>query len=262
MATSVTNRRINYTGRSRITRASVFAKLEAENGEARLSIDLDLSQLPSMPPHAAVRVDAYRKGEIESFSLGTTGNLKPLDGQLLRRFGDPDGVLLRIKIVSTDDNDKGRLLAFGDQLKPKSPKDAESTKKPILPFRGDDTLGQEIWRLSLDAEGPVVLMNSGLPSWNTTARSPQFILLVYPEVMRKISRWVAAARRDGETVDSAGASMSNWMRFVMSLGIDLYEIDGDSDDEDLEKFANQCAEKFSNKYRLLERFKDLVEVDS
>jgi hypothetical protein len=262
MAVSVTNRRINSTGRSRITRSAVFAKLEAENGEARLSVDLDLTQLPSMPPSAAVRVDAYRKGEVETFSLGTVAGLNPLQAQLLRRFGDPDGVLLRIKIVSTDANDEGRLLAFGDQLKPTSPKDAESTKKAILPFRGDDTLGQEIWRLSLDAEGPVVLMNSGLPSWNTTARSPQFILLVYPEVMRKISRWVAAARRDGETVDSAGTSMSDWMRFVMGLGIDLFEVDGDSDDEDLDKFANKCAEKFSNKYRLLERFKDLVERES
>jgi hypothetical protein len=56
--------------------------------------------------------------------------------------------------------------------------------------------------------------------------------------------------------------MSDWMRFVMGLGIDLFEVDGDSDDEDLDKFANKCAEKFSNKYRLLERFKDLVELES
>lgn len=260
MAVVFTNRRVNSTGRSRIPRAAVHARITGDSGDVRLTFGLDLSGLPKMPPHAKVWLDVYRRGGLEQFSLGTVGDLRRLDDEPLRRFGDSMGILLRIRIVSTDEGDEGRLLAFGDQLRPTLPKEDEAARRPILPFRGNDSLGQEIWRLEVNVEGPVVMMNSGLPSWNTTARSPHFVMFVYPEIMRQVGRWVAMARRDGETVDSAGDALADWMRFVESLDVDLLEVDADSDEEDLVRFADRCAAQFSNRIRSLEKFREMVEV--
>lgn len=260
MIRDVQNIRVNSTGRQRILREAVSAKLSQDGNVARLSLALDLNGLSAMPTDAQVSVDLYRRTEVESFILGTVGDLGHLDKVPLERFTDPTGAFIRVRIVSTAAGDEGRLLAFADKLRPEPPSTGPADTKPLLPFRGSDALEDEVWSLEIGPEGPIVLMNSRLASWNAAARSPHFVSLVYPEIMRRIGLWLGTGLRDGETAESGNDSLGDWLRFARELGVDLNSIGAASDEEDIEKFAASCARRFSSKTRMLDRFNQLMEV--
>jgi hypothetical protein len=242
-------------------RDAITARISLESDTPRLSVSVDLDDLAGLPPEAEVQVDLYRRSEVESFHLGTVGDLRVLEEAPIERFADPTSALMRVKVTSPLPEDEGRLLAAGDKIRPEAPSNASADSRGLLPFRGSDALEEQLWRLEIGAEGPVVLMNSRLPSWNATARSTHFVALVYPEVMRQIARWVAEGLRDGETPESGGDALGDWMRFVQSLGISLDSIAPSTTDEEITDFADSCAEKFSNKAQILERFNQLMEVE-
>lgn len=260
MTKSLQNMRVNSTGRQRILRQAVSARIRQDDDLTRLSISVDLSDLASLPQAAEVNVDLYRKTELETFRLGTVADLGHLDDVPVERFHDTTGVQVRVRVVSTDSDREGQLLAFANGLKLETASTSPAKTRPLLPFRGSDALGELVWRLDIGPEGPVALMNSKLPSWNATARSTAFVTLVYPEMMRQIGRWVASALHDGETAESGGDAFSDWTRFIRSMGMDLASIDPDSSDEDLDKFAEACADRFAAQRRILEKFNQLAET--
>jgi hypothetical protein len=252
--------RVNSTGRQRILRESVTARIRQDNDMTTFSVSVDLNELDSLPPTAEVNVDLYRKTEVETFRLGTVADFGHLQDVPVERFPDPTGLQVRVRVVSTDSERKGQLRAFADGLKLETASTNPARTKPLLPFRGSDALGEQVWRLEIGPSGPIALMNSQLASWNATARSTSFVTLVYPEMMRQIGRWVASALHDGETADSGGDAFGAWTLFIRSMGVDLDKIDPDSTDEDLEEFAETCADRFSSQRGILEKFNQLTET--
>ena len=79
-----------------------------------------------------------------------------------------------------------------------------------------DALDQQLWKLDFESDPPRLLVNKDAkPSWKEMARSPYFIALVYPEVLR---RMLTRAFEDWAEDDEEGGWRADWVRFAKNLG--------------------------------------------
>jgi len=175
-------RRFNYTGRKKIPREKISIILN-KDGDLVRSFDatLYLNDM-ALPSDAKVYIDAYHKTESSRFDFGTIGNtIPPRDTKL----GSPYVENLNFRILVVDESGQhGRILAHIDGIKPA----ADTERKPILPVEFDD-LGQQVWHVEYtgDEGAPVLFLNETIPNIRNIAKAnPQFIIYVYPAVIREV----------------------------------------------------------------------------
>lgn len=251
MSGSATSRRLNFTRRSRIKRRWIEAAIRPAEPNPLLDVAVNLEELSHLPGDAAVRLVIYRRTLLEQHSLGTVGSPLTVEGHSLAAFGDAEGVLLRIMVVSSDPDSRGRLLAVADRVRVDQPVDETISERALLPFRADDGLGHQLWALDLADDTPIVLMNARLSDWNAVARSEAFVALVYPEILRQIALWVGRSAPDD--TESEGP-LADWADFLRILGADPQDLPPHPDDDELEAWASGCSQRFAERFSVLDRF--------
>ena len=210
-------RRLNFTSRVRIKREHVsVGLLAAPAGTApRFRAAIDLSGY-SLAPSALVCVEAHRNPAYQRFDLGTVAEplAAPPDGFILEGFGTGEGVHFRVKVVEPPgaSGRAARILARADNIIPTQ----EGRRRSLLPMEPVD-LGDEVWRFEIQDEAtPIVYVNKSLGlDRQSLARSPEFISLVLPGVLRDILEWALEPAVPEEHAEDD--PRWPWVQYALSL---------------------------------------------
>jgi hypothetical protein len=198
-------RRFNYTGRKKIgsDRISITLVHDENNEIQSFNARINLGDM-KLPIDANVYIDAYHKTESKRFDFGNVINLSSRQETTL--VGLAYAGQLKFKVVVVDKSaEHGKILAIADEIHPTA-----APTKSILPVFFKD-IGQRIWMLDFSgSEGaPVLLINKKIPNIENIAKSnPQFIMFVYPSVIKEILIKIIFIDR----VDSINDPSIDWHR--------------------------------------------------
>jgi len=134
-------RTLNYTNRRRIRRKDARITIHEEKNGIIFDAGLNLGDY-DLPAEARIFVEAYRQTQYMRFDFGKVGAMRiPVD-RFLRDFDSPEGVLFRVKVV-TSAAPHGLLLGEADQIRPRKSTEEDQNRMPLLPVVPED-LGDEI----------------------------------------------------------------------------------------------------------------------
>lgn len=239
----MTGRRFNYTGRRRITRDRVNAAVLRGESSPELTAKVDLDGL-GFDPSDRVVIEVYLQSVIERLELGDADAPRALVAVPLRRFTEVEGLRCRVKVISTEGPDAGRLSGVADKLRPDGDDEDQQTGRSLLPFVADTGLGQRVWRLDTSGDTPIVQVNPMGGQWRSIVREPHFAQLVMPEILERVVRWVAANR----VGDEDEGPVADWTAFFDDLGADTDALVQTAEDEDIENVADDIVTGFSARY--------------
>lgn len=245
-------RRFNYTDRKRIGTSNVQIELVpgpkvTKSFKARLALGEY-----GLPPDAKVFVEAYEKVAYMRFDFGTVSELRepPKDKLYLTEFEGSDSVRFRVKVVDTSTHE-GQLVAEADAIIPRSPDEVEQNRLSLLPVKFAP-LGEQAWRIEFSgtAQGmPILAVNDKLPDRNAFVRSPAFMALVHPAIVREILTHILAGDNEWEDDDSW---QSKWIEFGRS-----FLFSGDSppeSEEDRPEWIEKVVTGFCDRYNLFANY--------
>lgn len=241
-------RRINYTGRKRISRDHVSVVVHKNlSGPARFDAKVELDDY-SLPNEATVSVEAYRQTGWMRFDFGTVSELIPSEKRELTEFDSPDGVRFRVRVTSSEPT-LGKLLAEADQI-PFHFSGEEEKRVPLLPVASED-LDFEITKMDF-TDRPLLLINSSLGDWRTVAKLPVFVSLIYPQVLRQILTRILWVEKYHE-VDDLEDWRASWLRYATRLpGISAPPEEKASSEYD--DWVDNAVAAFSKSHGMLEQF--------
>jgi hypothetical protein len=243
-------RRINFTGRMRINQTDTrFSIHKLSSGDHAFNAELDLADY-GLPSKALVFVEAYRQTSRMRFPFGTVGNIITPAVRDLTEFLSPEGILFQVKITSPTDP-AGVLLAEADRVRPRLPEERDENRIPLLTPIPDDSLGDEIFRVTFD-DGPELLINKALGDCRAVWLNPIFISLVLPTAMRGILTRILHVERYSDLDDDNWKSQ--WLRFVSLLPggpggppeLTAAEIDD---------WIEEAVSAFARRFQMLSRFR-------
>lgn len=207
---STVRKRINSTGRKRVTRDRVSVTLLPVKPEEplRAVATVRLDGL-GFPESANVVLEAYQRSTAMRMELGTVGEYAVPDPIVLDEL-DPGVVpLFRLKVVDND-GQKGKLLGAAERLRPDSD-DTPDGRESLFPVRFVE-LHDEIWKLQIDAAGPCLLLNCRVPTLKAEIqRNPLVSGILLPAALRGVLERLAVDSNDTEEDDSAWRE--KWLRF-------------------------------------------------
>ncbi len=195
-------RRINHTGRRRITRDRAVLRVVA-GGTVLVSIDADVRDL-DFEDGAHVVLDISRKVQTERLELGPASRLVSMQNTPIG-FDTPHGLTFDLKVVAPED---GLLLGVALGLKPEG--ESADDVQSILPIR-PAPLGQRVWRFDL-TESPMLEVNQDL-DWNELINRVDFQSLVFPEVLAQVAERVLRS-----PLIEPGDRLWEWSELLESLG--------------------------------------------
>lgn len=253
-------RRFNYTGRKKIAQADVPIILV---GDGRVKgFDASLGALADgkygLPKDARVFVEAYERTAYMRFDFGTTGAIVPPPSQerLLTEFQDSSGVRFRVKVV--DCTHDAQLLAEADGILPMTPEESEQNKLPLLPVRPED-LGQEVWRVEFPEgvqDRPILLVNINAGDPTAIVRSPAFMSLAWPALLREILTRILVIDGHHEMDDEEDWHCL-WLQYACRL-LPTHE-PPPQEEEQRAQWISEVIEAFCNKLTLLAKYKESEE---
>lgn len=206
-------RRLNYTGRKRISRSRVTVRLlPAPGGGWRFDAEFDLAE-HGFPSESNVYLEAYNATSYMRFAFGTVGAKCVPPDLVLREITQSPLPKFRLKVV---DARHGLLLGVADKLIPLQPDESLAHKQSLLPVEFRD-LGERVWRLDV-SDWPVLELNQRVADLGEIARSgDSFLALVYPEVVRRILHEAVIEQEQTDPAFDEADWTSLWLRYVCSL---------------------------------------------
>jgi hypothetical protein len=209
-------RTFNYTGRRNMLRKDISVTVRPDGNGWAFDADLRLASY-KFPHNGEVWVEAHRQNLWMQWSWGTISGIRVPVDRRLAEFDVPDGVLFRVRVVQPPGVEHHKLLGEVDYIQPVKAGEADDRRRHLL-VPVPDALDQQLWKLDFEHEPPQLLVNrDAKPSWKEMARSPYFIALVYPEVLRRILTRVLVDDTWSED-DEEGGWQSDWVRFARNLG--------------------------------------------
>ena len=252
-------RKFNYTGRQRIPHTKVQIRLIPDEPRPPLfEAKLDFADL-GLPSDGSVFIEAYDKSSYMRFSCGTVEFPVQQSDCHLSELQSRDGISFRVKVVDITAQ-HGKVLAIADRLPPVRLDEKEADKESILGVRYSDGLGDEVWRLDLSGNLPLLELNKDLEdlSLREIVRSdPLFISLVLPAVVRQIFAYIV-----DQGVDASGDDWKSlWLRYAAQIGAEP-DIRW-SDREEKEKWIDSAVvPAFCRKFKIKERFRQAKSGDN
>lgn len=241
-------RRLNYTERKKIVRKQFSIILIRQNGSV-VSFYLDRLDIDDMglPGDARIYVEGYYRTERKHFDFGTVARRVHPPSCNLTDMAYPENLKFRILIVNPADN---KILAQADRITPE-----ETQKKPILPVEFKD-LGNRIWCIEYEGDegAPILCINSKIPNiQNIAKQDPQFLIYVYPAVVREILTHMVFIDKITSPIDPAVEWHANWLKFSRILNVQPLENlnhteNSNFDKDEALKWIEEVVETFSNKY--------------
>lgn len=210
-------RTFNYTGRKKIDRKDVNITVRDQRGVLFFDAELRLAAY-QFPRNAEIWLEAHRQNLWMQFQWGTIAALRVPADRKLTEFDVSDGILFRVRVVQPQGQEHHKLLGEADGVHFIKAGEATDRRRPLL-VPVPDALDQLMWKLDMESDPPRLLVNEAVkPSWKEAARSPQFIALVYPEIMRRLLTRALVQEKWTEDDDGSGWT-SDWMRFARNLGV-------------------------------------------
>ena len=209
-------RRLNFTGRQRLSRKRVTIRLlpSAVVGVRRFDAEVDLSGV-RVPAEASVFVEAYHRADFMRFDFGTVAQMVAPDHCELTDIDSGVRPLFRVKVVGRS-QPLAKILAVADKVIPIDLTAGEDARRTILPVEYVD-LGHRIWHLDTERDWPTLCLNNRIEEIREIARSDSaFHALVYPEVVRRILGDIVREDASDEDLDPDDWP-SLWLRYAQSL---------------------------------------------
>lgn len=240
--------RFNYTGRKKIKRQDVSITVRSNNGILSFGAEVDLNGY-GLPRDAPIYVEAYRQTSWMRFGYGSVGNPIPQTENRLSEYESLDGVLFRVKVVE-EEGAHGKLLAVADRLRPVKPEEGDGGRLCLLHVKSEEM--DCIWRLDF-TNGPILLVSKGAGSKDAISRSPEFISLVYPAVLKEV---LFRIKESDEEWDEDEESWQNqWITFVSSMSGVGEMPDTSGDDEDAyDRWVLDAVESFARRLDIVGRY--------
>lgn len=246
-------RRLNYTGRQKIRREDLrFVVSRRERLPSRVKATLSLAEY-DLPQDANVFFEAYRQTTWMRFAAGTVGNLSQDDFEL-SEFGEPDGVLFRVRVRAPGGD--ARVLAEADQISGSADTDGLQPRESLLAVKGED-LGDLVWLLELDPR-PLLKVNSRLGNWRAVARHPAFDALVLPAALREILK--AAVGQEGADPDDIATWWGQWLRFASRLP-NVGAFDPERTEEEQDDWIDEAVRAFCHSRNTFKNFATFFEQE-
>ena len=191
--------------------------LREDRGTWVFEADLRLADY-RFPRNAEVWVEAHRQNLWMQFCWGTVSAIRPTLNRRLTEFDVPDGILFRVRVVQPPGQEHHKLLGEADGIPFVKLGEDIAQRRPLLePV--PDALDQLLWKLDLESDPPRLLVNrDARPTWKEMARSPQFIALVYPEVLRRLLSSTLIGEDAWTEDDDDSGWKTDWIRFARNLG--------------------------------------------
>jgi hypothetical protein len=250
-------RRLNSTGRIRITRSTVDIAIEQPLGmnavtTARATLRMDGLGVPG---NSSVAIEAYYRTSSMQFPCGTINNLNVPERMVLADIDKGGAVRFRVLVIAADGS--GRILAAADGLRPAVSGDG-ADRQALLPLRERD-LGNELWRIDVEYRtGPVLLVNNRVSGLAAQVRTTPLLQgLILPHAFRAILQILNPA---GES-DDDDLWGDNWRRFLEGLGVSTEAEDPD-DPESVEEWIETAVSMFCDQKQFADRVKLVVGQES
>lgn len=239
-------RHFNYTKRRRIPQERVEIELKPGKDVASFDARINLADL-ELPGNAKVFVEAHYKSSYQRFDFGTVGSLVEPAKRTLDEVDRGNAVLFRVKVVDADEL-LGRIVAEVDDITAEDGGGGPG-RYCILPVNFVD-LGEEMWRLSLGGDRPVLEVNK-IPGAEAFVRSDAvFAALVYPEAVRQVLRHIVLGG-DWDGTDGLSGWREMWISFARTLTLD--EPPGRVDEEEREEWIGGVVRAFCDRLKLKSR---------
>ncbi len=253
---SSVRRRINSTGRKRISREQVDIRLlESETGQplrVKASVDLEKQNFPG---NAAVSIEAYHRSSGMRFDCGTVEDLKIPPVLVLDEVDRSGAVLFRVKVVDVEIH-PGRVLGSAERLSPTGDDEIDG-RKSFFPVVFTD-LGPEVWKVAIEPGGrPSLLLNREVPGISQKLQNdPLFQGLILPMALRIV---VEALVADPDEDDEEADWKTDWREFCRnSLGM-TDDPDNLPDDQKAE-WTDRAVKAFCNVYDFMDSIRKMEVV--
>ncbi|MDH2382843.1 hypothetical protein [Bradyrhizobium sp. CER78] len=241
-------RRINSTGRKRISRESIDIRmLSAVPGESlRASAAIDLSSY-KFPADALLAIEAYHRSSGMRFECGTVGNQSIPPVLLLDQVDQSGSVLFRVK-VTDGDGERGRLLGSAERVQPLS-EDESKDRRALFPvlYR---SLGQQVWKVEInEGDRPKLILNRDLPGIQHRLQTDVFMKgTLFPPAFRIVMEALSAAPNDDDGDDEAESPpwQTEWLTFCQErLGL---AAPPPNDPDERQSWIEDAVDRFSAEY--------------
>jgi hypothetical protein len=218
-------RRINSTGRKRITRDHINIELEQPADIASFpwaSATVNLQDL-DLPVDAHIALEAYYRSSSMRFACGTVASPNVPARMIMTDIDRGGAIQFRVLIIAPDNS--GRILASAEGLRPAKSGEGPD-RQPLLPLR-ETNLGSELWRIDVDHRvGATLLVNNAVPGLAGRIRtSPLIQGLVLPHAFRIILMNLSA---EGEEEGDEYWG-NDWRKFLKEIGVPTEPEDDDPD---------------------------------
>jgi hypothetical protein len=218
-----------------------FKAVSDSSGSIIELVKLQLDHL-SLPPDASLVIEVRTtQRRVRRFAAGTISS--PALG-IPFQLNEPtaEGVSIDLKVVRTENTQRGKILAICKGLRPLFGGQHESL---LVIVRKD--LGQRIWNLNLDPEyGPVLELNINFGDPYMVWNNQLFLGLTMPAIVKTIAIWLVDNQDAGED-DPIGPVVKQWKSLFESWGY-LVSNQNSEDVDEVQHWADGIAEAFSNKY--------------
>lgn len=246
-------RRLNSTGRKRITRDRVTIELTPPLDTFSFPSATALVNLEDLglEPKARVVLEAYFRSSSMRFRCGTVETITVPTPMILTDIDRGGAIQFRLLVIAADDS--GRILASAEGLKPLLRSDSPD-RQPLLPLRETD-LAEELWRVDIDVRnGPWLVINSRVPGLSARLRADPLVQgLILPHALREVLRHLPTEGEDEGDQDWG----DDWRKFLGQLDLDV-EPDDPSAEESVEEWIEDAVRRFTQ----LRRFAELVRGDT
>jgi hypothetical protein len=182
----------------------------------------------------------------------------------LESFGPDENVLFRLKVVETEDR-AGRIAAMASGIRPTEP--TESPQSSLLPVTVEPLDGV-VYRVDFpDNDLPRLVLSKHLnevcdQGIKAIAKTPQFVALVYPEVMRQILTKILVIDGMTDDDDEESTSAAKWKRFAKLRNPEPIPAQEDgSDPGPVLDWIDQVVSKVAEEWHISQRFQQAVRED-
>lgn len=195
--------RYNYTNRNPIEQQNVDIQLVFGGEHVSFIPKVNFGNY-EYPSTAHAYIEVFRKSQLVRFNFGSMSAPHLLATPNLDEFGEPMGLLFRVKVIDPVTKD---ILALSKPVR--AGNDPGGSADSILPLARLPEDCNLLWKLDFE-DGPVLYINKNLDTQVT--RKDYFIALVYPEVMRQVLSY-AFLYHFGEDYEWA----EKWKRFACEI---------------------------------------------